>query len=462
MSGRILVVDDIATNRMILRAKLAASYFDVIQAENGLEAIAKTHEQQPDIILLDIMMPGMNGFETCRRLKDDPTTAHIPVIMVTSLYESDDRLRGLECGADDFISKPINDLALFSRVRNLLRSKFMLDELRLRHRTTKDLGLGDNALGGPDFLPEPGQVVLMPTDAEMGEKWLAALAGQPDFSCRICDSEAQASTLDGASLPDVFVIHARLGEFSDGLRLVSYLRSRPNTRNASVILVVPEGDQIKAAKGLDLGASDYIFDDFDPSELIVRLKSQIRRKQISDRLRDNVTDTLRLAVLDPLTGLYNRRYAKQHLSKITERARQTGKGFALMLLDIDKFKLVNDTHGHSMGDEVLKEFSRRIQENLRGVDLVSRLGGEEFLVAMPDTTENQARLASERLRQVIEKAEFSCGKGIKNLHVTVSIGVTLGDPSAQDVDELISQADRALYASKSEGRNMVTLYNSAA
>jgi len=463
MSGRIMVVDDIATNRMVLRAKLSAAYFDVIQAESGQEAILRAAEQQPDLILLDIMMPGMDGFETCRRLKAAKETAHIPVIILTSLNEPDDRVRGLECGAEDFLSRPIADLALFSRVRNLLRSKFMLDELRLRDRTTHELGLAEIVEGASDIPAVPGRVVMVPRDTAMARDWMHALDGVPELELRTCFDEEEARALEGDDLPDVFLIHARLDRSGgDGLRLVSHLRSRPHSRNAAVILVVPDQDQVKAAKGLDLGASDYLFDGFDPLELAVRLKNQIRNKQISDRLRDNVTDTMRLAVLDPLTGLYNRRYARQHLAKITERASETNKGFTLMLLDIDEFKRVNDTYGHSSGDCVLKEFSHRIRENLRGVDLVSRLGGEEFLVAMPDTTEEQARAASERLRQAIEETTFASQSGKSRFHVTVSIGVTLGDPKAADVEQLIQEADRALYASKSDGRNMVTLFNSAA
>jgi len=464
MTGRILVVDDIPTNRMILRAKLSAAYFEVLQAENGTDAIAKAHDLQPDLILLDVLMPDINGFRVCEILKSDPLTAHIPVIMVTALINAGDRLRGLECGADDFLSKPINDLALLSRVRNLLRAKFMHDELRLRETTTRDLGLSP--------LPRPAKrdvasVLLVPRDAASGQKIEAALDGQAGLrvSTQMDEAAVTALSTEGA-LPDVFVIHARLGDFGDGLRLVSHLRSRPRTRHAGVILIVPKGDQATAAKGLDLGASDYIFEPLDRSELIVRLKSQIRRKQMSDRLRDSVTDTLRLAVLDPLTGLYNRRYATQHLEKISQRSADTGKEFAVMMLDIDNFKQVNDRYGHAAGDQVLREFASRIQENLRGVDLVSRIGGEEFLIAMPDTTEAQARTASARLRRVIGKTAFHCPTLRRTLPdgltITVSIGVVLGQPGLAEIDDLIGQADRALYASKTDGRNRGTLHTSAA
>ncbi len=462
MTGRILVVDDIPTNRMILRAKLAAAYYEVLQAENGKDAIAKAIEQQPDLILLDVMMPDMNGFQVCQALKSERKTAHIPIIMVTALVNARDRLRGLECGADDFLSKPINDLALFSRVRNLLRAKFMLDELQLRDSTTLDLGLGSPPLSAEAALPEDGRVLLVPRDTPAGEQITSALSDHKCLEIQMVTNAEEAIDLASQAPPDVFVIHARLGQFGDGLRLVSHLRSRPRTRHAGLILIVPEGDQKTAAKGLDLGASDYIFDPIDSSELIVRLKSQIRRKQISDRLRDNVTDTLRLAVIDPLTGLYNRRYALQHLSKISARSAETGKSFALMILDLDNFKQVNDRHGHATGDLVLKEFSRRIQENLRGIDLVSRIGGEEFLVAMPDTSEAEARIASERLCRVIHKTAFPCPALTKGMQVTVSIGVVLGAPGEADVHHLLEQADQALYASKNDGRNTVTLYNSAA
>jgi two-component system cell cycle response regulator len=462
MSGRILVVDDIATNRVILRSKLAASYYEVVQAENGQEALDKALSCQPDLILLDIIMPDINGFEVCRKLKSDPRTQAIPVVIITALQDPLDRLKGLEAGADDFLTKPINDLALFSRLRNLLRSKFMLDELGLREKTSADLGLSDSVLTRGDIPNPPAKVALVATTPRMAADWQDILATRPDISPSICSGEKTAMALEGDNMPDVFLIHARLGAFGDGLRLVSYLRSRPKSRHAAIVLVVPDEDQNRAAKGLDLGANDYVFDPVLPAELLARINGQIRRKRISDRLRNSVTDGLRLAVTDPLTGLYNRRYARQHLGKITDRARETGKGFALMLLDIDNFKAVNDTYGHATGDLVLKEFARRMLENLRGVDLISRLGGEEFLVAMPDTTKEQALVASERLRRVIEETPFEAAQSGRSLPVTVSVGVTFGNPNSPDVDCLIGEADKALYASKSDGRNMVSVFSPAA
>ena len=456
------MVDDIATNRMILRAKLSAAYFDVILAESGRDALEKIRQEQPDIVLLDVLMPDMDGFEVCKILKANPETAHVPVLMVTAHYSQTQRLRGLECGADDFLSKPINDLALFSRVRNLIRVKFMFDELRLRNTISRDFGFGVEWPPPPTARDLGGHVVLACPNETVGRKWRQDLLAQLPITVDIETSEDQVAEPEAGNAPDIFVVHSRIGKHGDGLRLVSRLRTRPRTRHALIILVVPQGDQTLAAKGLDLGASDYVFDPFDPQEMIIRLQSQMRRKHISDGLRNAVQDSLRLSVLDPLTGLYNRRYATEHLDKINSRSQETGKPFALMLLDIDNFKRVNDAHGHPTGDRVLKEFAQRIQDNMRGVDLVSRLGGEEFLVAMPDTTQDEARIAGERLRRVIEQDFFELQSANKHLSITVSIGVTVGSAEPAEVDVLLQEADQALYASKAEGRNQVTLFSSAA
>ncbi len=462
MSGTILIVDDMAINRMILEAKLTEAYFDVLQAESGKEALAKVVECQPDLVLLDVLMDDMDGFTVCRKIKDNPETAHIPVVMVTALTNQQDRLRGLESGADDFLTKPINDLALLSRVRNLLRAKFMFDELRLRDSTSRALGLDDYDPGRSLDL-EGGSAVLVPGSAEAGRQWVRILGMQRDFTWTEMTDGKAVLDLRPEELPDVFMVHAKLAGGGDGLRLVSHLHSRPMTRHCGIILVVPEGQQETAAKGLDIGASDYLYEPLDPPETIMRIKGQIRRKHISDRLRANVNDTLRLAVQDPLTGLYNRRYALQHLARISEKARRSGKSFTVMLLDIDKFKRINDQFGHAAGDHVLCEFAHRLQENLRGVDLVSRIGGEEFLVAMPETNESQARRAAERLRRIIGQTPFDLPPPANcALHVTVSIGVVMGNAHSQDIDLLLRHADEALYASKNDGRDMVTLFSSAA
>jgi two-component system cell cycle response regulator len=460
MSGRVLVVDDVATNRLLLRAKLSSAYYDVSVAENGHQALEMARREQPDMIMLDVMMPDLDGFEVCAKLKSMEETAHIPVIMVTALDTPEERIRGLEAGADDFLSKPFNDLALFARVRNLMRMKMMFDELRLRDLTSRELGLTDFVTEQEIELELGGSLLLAPPSEAAGADWAGELRRRLNLSTIVTSSEREALNLARLELPDCFVVHQKLMEGGDGLRLVSALRARPETRQSAVILVVEAGDVQTAAKGLDLGASDYIEAPFDMNELIVRVRSQLRRKRYSDRLRTNVRNGLKMAVIDPLTGIYNRRYAAQHLLRVMERARETEGVFAVMMMDLDKFKSINDRFGHDAGDAVLKEFSRRLQENIRGVDLVARFGGEEFFVAMPDIDRAAAAAAAERIRRAVEGAPFAVPGAA--IDVTVSIGVAIAGPADGNAEALIKRADCALYEAKDTGRNRVTFFAQAA
>ena len=461
MSGRVLVVDDVATNRLLLRAKLSSAYYDVVVAENGVQALEMARSEQPDMIMLDVMMPDMDGFAVCEILKADEQTAHIPVIMVTALDTPEERVRGLEAGADDFLSKPFNDLALFARVRNLMRMKMMFDELRLRDLTSRELGLADLITEQDIDLEGGGPILIAPPSVEAGADWADRLRDRMRITTITTSSEREALNLARLELPDVFVVHQRLMEGGDGLRLVSTLRARPETRQSAVILVVDEGDVRTAAKGLDLGASDYIESPFDVSELIARIRSQLRRKRYSDQLRTNVRNGLMMAVIDPLTGIYNRRYAAQHMLRVMERARDTDGVFAVMMMDLDRFKSINDRYGHDAGDAVLREFSRRLQENIRGVDLVARFGGEEFFVAMPDVDQKSASQAAERIRTAIESAPFTVPGQAEPVHVTVSVGAAIATSADTDAEAIIKRADCALYESKETGRNRVSFARAA-
>src|SRR6187551_3394458 len=169
MTARVLVVDDILSNVKLLEAKLTAEYFEVITAFNGMECLAKMEEGAPDIVLLDVMMPGMDGFEVCRRIKSNPKTAHVPVVMVTALDQPSDRVAGLDAGADDFLTKPVDDAALFARVRSLVRLKMMTDELRMRESTGQGMGLSDAAETMVD--PDPSGRILIVEDRPESVAW---------------------------------------------------------------------------------------------------------------------------------------------------------------------------------------------------------------------------------------------------------------------------------------------------
>ncbi|TCO73978.1 diguanylate cyclase [Rhodovulum euryhalinum] len=467
MSRRILIVDDVATNRIVMKVRLSEAHYEVLQASDGTVALATARRDRPDLILLDMTLPDMDGTELCRRLKAHPETAAIPLIVVTGARSTEAKMRALEAGADEFLSKPLDEMILLARVRNLLRARETAEELALRNGTHRALGFAEAAEG---FAPQ-GRVALISADPRTGRSWRAALAPLlSDALSTITRAEALTPPEDMLT-PDVFVIDSRLAPEGAGLRLVSELRANAKTRHSAVLVVVPETARETAAMALDLGANDLVSAPADPQELAIRIRSQLRRKQQADRLRATLEDGLRLALIDPLTGLFNRRYALPHLARIAERAAGTGRGYAVMLLDIDRFKRVNDRHGHAAGDTVLVEVARRLKENLRPVDLVARIGGEEFMVALPETEFELACATAERLRTEIGARPVVLPDGAGEIGVTISIGVAFGSdraPASEDADleaevkRLMEQADRALYGAKASGRNTVEISRTAA
>ena len=288
-SSRILVVDDNLANLRLLADWLASESYAVSTATNGCEALAKIEAEEPDIVLLDVMMPGLDGFETCRRIKADPATVHIPVIMVTALQDVDDLVRGFEAGADDFLTKPVNGLALMARLR-----------------------------------------------------------------------------------------------------------------------------------------------------------SQLRRKRHHERI-------LEQSLADQLTGAFNRRYFDAHAPRLAARCRAACRSIAILIVDIDQFKRINDTYHHAAGDRVLKEVVHRFMSALRPFDLVARMGGDEFAIVLPETNFDAAIQIAERLRRRI--ADFP----IEGIAVTVSIGAAASSPDGEEeLDATLQRADTGLYQAKRAGGNRVT------
>jgi len=455
MPGRILVVDDIATNRAVLRAKLTGRYFEVIDAGSGDEALAMARAEQPDLVLLDVMMPGIDGFEVCRRIKADPTLLHIPVVMLTALDGRDDRLQGLDAGADDFLSKPCDDVALFARVSSLLRMKLMVDELRLRHETSRQLGLAEPTPTDAGLSYADSSVLIVWDRINLAHQIAHSLRERLGCAVEVATGEIAARPLMASNRFDSCMIGPRLADGAP-MALASHLRNRPETRQTAVIMLFEPDEIARAPVALEMGVGDYLTCPPDFAELTARLKVQLRRKHYSDRLRSSVHDSLVLAVTDPLTGLYNRRYANNHLEMLIGKHQHGNHRLAAMMLDLDCFKSVNDRHGHDVGDEVLREFARRLRENVRGFDLVCRMGGEEFLVVMPDILRANAERVAERVRGAIEQAPFQAAGGLLSLPVTVSIGLAFHRP-AETGAALVCRADLALYESKNQGRNMVTL-----
>jgi two-component system cell cycle response regulator len=454
MAGRILIADPTATNRIVLKVALSAAHYDAIQADDGTSAVALAQATRPDIIILNAQLPDGDGASFCRTLKRDPVTRAIPVLIVADRGSARaPRLAALEAGADDYIARPIDEIALRAQVRNLMRTRATYDELARRQGTDEALGFGEAAPG----FDRPGRIAIIAATPETGLGWRRALgAASANQIEQLSPHQALESAIRQGPA-DAFVIAADLSARGDGLRLISELRSHPDTRHAVIVIQDEASEPGTVPLALDLGANVVLSGSFDAEEIALRLDRLLARKRETDALRASFDRRLDLAVRDPLTGLYNRRYAEAYLARISKEAERTGKPFALMLLDLDRFKRVNDTHGHSTGDQVLRETARRLMANVREIDLVARHGGEEFLIAMPETSLTTASVAAERLRRVIAEAPMHVTAAGEAIFVTVSIGVALCncDSTTPPLAALIDEADRALYACKNQGRNQV-------
>jgi len=452
MTARILVVDDNPANRKLLEVRLNAEYFDVLTATNGPDAIAMCEKAMCDIVLLDVMMPDMDGFEVCRRLKSHISTAHLPIVMVTALDQPADRVRGLEAGADDFLTKPIDEMQLIARVRSLARLKVVIDELRNRANTTVALGMI-----APFATPSAedgrrGRLLIVDDRKSSSERIMQALS--PHHAVTI-EANAQEAMFKAAE-DNVDVIIVSLGLLGyDALRLCSQIRALERTRNLPILVIADLEDRQRVLRGMELGINDWLSRPVDRNELLARVRTQLRQKRYADSLREKVQQSIELALFDPLTGLNNRRFLESHLSTMLENARMRRSPLTLMILDIDHFKRVNDTYGHDSGDEVLKGFADRLRGIIRGGDLLCRLGGEEFVIVMPGVNVVAATRIAERARQAIEQEAFVMATSGQVINITTSIGLAERRDD-NDPHQLYRRADQALYRSKAEGRNRVS------
>lgn len=443
MSARILVIDDVAANRRLLEAKLASEYYEVLSASRGEEGMILARTEQPDVILLDVVMPGLDGFETCRRLKADPRTRHIPIVLLTALDQREDRIRGLSAGAEDFLSKPFEDYQLFARIRSLHRLKVAIDVLRAHESSSRRLGLG--AEREHESSPS-GRILVVDPNRRQTERVRTALATE--------HTVLRPGEGDDASGVDLLIISVAT-EGLDGLQLIARLSAGPATRRLPILAIVDPDAPEKAARALELGAQDVVSRPIDADELSARVRTLIKRKHYVEELRRALDQTLEAAVTDQLTGLFNRRYFHTQFEVLLRRNAHGGDRLCVLVCDLDHFKRINDQYGHAVGDDVLREFSVRLGAAFRPSDVVCRFGGEEFVVLMPETTIDRAMRVAERVRRSVADSAFPVGGAAVSVPVTVSIGVAESLGAHDTADKIVKRADEALYRAKETGRNCV-------
>ncbi|QWB86307.1 Response regulator PleD [Rickettsia parkeri] len=444
----ILVVDDIEPNIKLLTAKLLKEYYTVLTANSGKEALAILKKEKIDIILLDVMMPEMDGCEVCKTIKTDPETTHIPVVMVTALSDIDDRVKGLEAGADEFLTKPINDTALFVRLKSLSRMKSLIDELKLRNSTNALLGVTNIEMH--DTFAD--KKILLINDDVVQAKNIKKMLLKLTQNVKVISNSDELDIINEYT-PDLVIISSTL-ENDDPLRISVILRGKVEINGVVIILQIDEDGMPLVVKGIELGINDYFVYPIEESELLARIRTQLRRKQYQDNLRNDLEQSVNLAVKDGLTGLFNRHYFDIHLKQIIEKTNKESIKLYLLMCDIDNFKHVNDTYGHQAGDKVLTMVSRILKNTLRVTDLIARFGGEEFTILLTDIDISKAIETAERVRVKIEYMNFHIEDQIEPLKTTISIGVTKYKKE-ESIESFIERADKAMYEAKTTGKNKV-------
>ncbi|CAM79396.1 PleD family two-component system response regulator [Orientia tsutsugamushi] len=484
MTAAILVVDDLEYNRKLLETKLLTEYYTVYTAANGQEAIKILEAIKIDVVLLDIVMPGMDGFELCKAIKSNQDTAHIPVIIITALSDIEDKVKGLECGADEFLTKPIEDISLFARVKSLVRMKAVSNQIKLRSITYNQINNNDSeflnankvgtTLGFKQSNDFSNSTILIIDDDAIWfnriSEIITCLTKKVElFECinytdnknkLLTDLEKIATSL----VPDLLIINNQI-ILEDPLRVYAILRSKDELKQSAFILLTEDSlenrdhDDIstdKLLKGLEMGINDFFPYSIDNNELLARIKTQLRRKQYQDQLKQDLDNRLNLAAKDGLTNIFNRRYFDSHINQLINDAKDSNKSLFLIMIDFDHFKMVNDIYGHQVGDEVLKASVKIIETNIRVTDLIARYGGEEFIITIydDDIDQQKAIALANRIKIKIETHNFIISNLKLQLKQTISIGITEYDPP-EDANALISRTDKALYNAKHYGRNQV-------
>lgn len=451
MSGKVLIVDGLATNRIVMKVKLSAAYYDVIQADTAAEAMALAIQESPDLVICAPVLADMTGPEFVRRLKTRQGSDAPPVLLFLCDPAPGQRLDALHAGADEVLVKPVADPALLARLRSLLRQHQVARDLRMHAGAVSALGLSEAARG----FDRPGRIGLIVPDRGGPVGLAQRLAQCSGHKVTPLDPETALAAPRSDVAPELYVLRVCARSRDAATDLIANLNAKPHSRSRPILVLLAADAQEQMANLLDMGVADVIAEASDPDELVLRVGRHLGFARRAEAMREQLQSGLRAAVVDPLTGLYNRRYALPFLNRLIDSAPKEGRGFAVMVADLDHFKLINDRHGHAAGDTVLRNVARLLKSNLRQEDMIARIGGEEFMIVMPETTRGEARRVARQLCAAVRDTPVPVASSEAPVHVTVSIGVTIGHAGG-NATELLDEADRALYGSKSGGRNTVT------
>lgn len=447
---RILIVDDDPTSLKILESMLPAERYSVVKVNNGEEALESAFDQPPDLILLDIMMPGIDGYEVTRKIKKDKRTKDVPIIIITSLDESESKVKGLEEGAEELLSKPVHATELLARVSSMLRLKEYRDQLTIRTLSGKSFGVMPKQQEEVEIKEEEVPQILLVEDTEVDANIVEnALEGE-SFQLTTVKSGKEVFSSVSQKEIDLILLDILLPDM-DGFEICRRLKK--DHKDIQVVIVTCLDDLESKIKGVELGADDFLVKPIIGRELKARVKTLLEKKVHLDSLQTHYQEALGRSQLDWLTGLYNHGYFQQFLGYELNRSLEQGFPVTLIMIDVDNFKSYNDTLGHSAGDAILREMGQVVRNSIREVDFAARYGGEEFAVVLPYVHRENAITVAERIHKALTSHEFFHDESIELENPTVSMGIAIFPEEASNKTDLIIQADSMLYLAKQNGKN---------
>lgn len=449
---RVLIVDDEPLNVKLLATMLASEGYETIRSYSGKDALKKAEQELPDLILLDIVMPELNGYEVTRRLKKLSATRDIPVVLITTYTETEDKAKGLQAGADEFLNRPIDRTELRARIRSLISLKQYREQLQTRTQLERSF----TSLPEAEIADKQGKILLVEDNEIEGKLIRSYFHPRPYQVEYVKDGMAALRRVSSGDI-DIVLLDLLLPEMT-GFEVCRQLKGDPLTRNIQIIMITALDDIESKIRGLEQEADDFLVKPIHKEILLARVEALLKKKRYIDRLSVNYEKALQSAITDSLTSLYNQTYFKQFLELEMERSRRQKHFLTLMLLDIDDFKGYNDTLGHLAGDQILQEFSQLLQQNIRKIDLAARYGGEEFAIVLTYTDVKGAIKIAERLRQTVESHRFTYKTSHSSKILTVSIGLADFHADPLSAQELIERSDAALYQAKRTGKNRVCVW----
>ena len=499
MKKNILIVDDSQTQLKSLKMTLLKAGYDVKTASNGAEGICAAYETLPDLIICDIIMPEIDGYQLCRLLKNDKLTKNIPIILLTSLNENIDKFWGLRAGADVFIVKSENPTILLDNVTKFMHNSSGISEEErktyLENRisnveiniNSKIKDLLDQSLIESTIINEfrnLSEFILSST--ELTKSIFSLLFSILDYSVagiffneidkrkerllsiNTCNAKLNKKVLEDikndffsevfkekyTENPNYFACESIEDAVCNSAMDNTEFKNKEivnditDLKSKMIFPIVYEGKVYGGICFYHTETNKFAF-----SRIFNIIIEEIK---LLMRVRWLYSETKFLSITDGLTGLYNRRYFQQALEREFARARRYKNDVSIFMLDIDHFKQINDNYGHQFGDKVIAEISAIIKNSLRKTDYIARYGGEEIVAILPETNIERALIPIERLRKTIEMHDFKYMD--QNVRVTVSIGVSQYPSDIDTIQELIAHADKALYEAKESGRNRTNFY----